>query len=333
LTLSPSYIEIILNDYVISVSASLGVTFYPQKEPIDAEQLFRQADQAMYEAKQAGKNCYQFFDMEQDRSVRGHHETLKRIHQGLIENEFVLYYQPKINMLTGEMVGVEALIRWQHPERGVLAPAEFLPFLEQNPLAIVVDKWVIETSITQFNIWKQSGNLIPVSINVGALYLEQDNFINHLEVILKANPEIGKNEIQLEILESSALNDISQISKVIEKCNQLGISFALDDFGTGYSSLNYLKRLAATTLKIDQSFVKDMLIAPDDLEIIKAIIGLAQAFNRDIVAEGVETNEHAEKLIQMGCEIGQGYVFAKPMPADKLLNWKASWKPLYNSGI
>jgi EAL domain-containing protein (putative c-di-GMP-specific phosphodiesterase class I) len=165
------------------------------------------------------------------------------------------------------------------------------------------------------------------------LYLEQDNIIKHLEVILKANPEIGKNEIQLEILESSALNDISQISKVIEKCNQLGISFALDDFGTGYSSLNYLKRLAATTLKIDQSFVKDMLIAPDDLEIIKAIIGLAQAFNRDIVAEGVETNEHAEKLIQMGCEIGQGYVFAKPMPADKLLNWKASWKPLYNSGI
>jgi len=315
-----------INNDVLKVSASLGVTFYPQSEPIDADQLFRQADQAMYEAKQSGKNRYQFFDLEQDRLVRGHHGTLKQIHQALKDDEFVLYYQPKVNMCNGKVVGAEALIRWQHPERGLLTPAEFLPVLEQDPLAILVDKWVIETAISQLSNWKRSSDFIPVSINVGPMYLEQPGFVKQLAALLKENSLLGDNNIELEILESSALSDISLVSKVIDECKQLGVSFALDDFGTGYSSLNYLKRLPSTTLKIDQSFVRDMLVEVDDLTIIEGIIGLAQAFKREVIAEGVESIEHAEMLVKMGCEIGQGYAFARPMPADELLRWKENWK-------
>ncbi len=318
----PVYIK----NNVLTVSASLGVTFYPQSDPIDADQLFRQADQAMYKAKQSGKNRFQFFDLEQDRSARGHQESLKRIHQALKNDEFVLYYQPKVNMCSGKVEGMEALIRWQHPERGLLAPAEFLPIIEQDPLAILVDKWVIEKAVTQLSDWKKMTDFVPISINIGSMYLEQPGFVQYLESILKETPLLDDNDIELEILESSALNDISLVSKVIQECKQLGVSFALDDFGTGYSSLNYLKRLPSTTLKIDQSLVSDMFVEADNLTIIEGIIGLAQAFKLKVIAEGVESKAHAEKLVKMGCEIGQGYAFARPMPADKLLKWKKHWK-------
>jgi diguanylate cyclase (GGDEF)-like protein/PAS domain S-box-containing protein len=325
--LAAAAVPVQAGDLVLQVSASLGVTFYPQTEDVDADQLLRQADQAMYQAKLAGKNRYHFFDAEQDRSVRGHHETLERIRLALAEREFVLYYQPKVNMRTGKVIGAEALIRWQHPEKGLLLPALFLPAIEDHPLAVDLGEWVIATALTQMALWQAAGQGIPVSVNVGARQLQQADFVERLGEILVAHPNIKPSDLELEVLETSALEDLAQVSQVIEACREIGVSFAMDDFGTGYSSLTYLKRLPVTLLKIDQSFVRDMLDDPDDLAILEGVIGLATAFRRQVIAEGVETVEHGAMLLQLGCELAQGYGIARPMPAHELPGWSAAWRP------
>ncbi|MFZ4536657.1 EAL domain-containing protein [Propionivibrio sp.] len=316
-----------IDDLLLQVSGSLGVTFYPQAEEIDADQLLRQADQAMYQAKLAGKNRYHVFDSEQDSSVRGHHESLERIRRALAAREFVLHYQPKVNMRTGAVVGAEALIRWQHPEKGLLPPAMFLPVIEDNALAIDIGEWVIDTALTQVALWHAAGLGIPVSVNVGARQLQQADFVEHLRALLAAHPDVRSGNLELEVLETSALQDLARVSQVIESCREIGVMFALDDFGTGYSSLTYLKRLPVTQLKIDQSFVRDMLDDPDDLAILEGVLGLSRAFRRQVIAEGVETVEHGEMLLHLGCELAQGYGIARPMPAADLPAWAATWRP------
>jgi diguanylate cyclase (GGDEF)-like protein/PAS domain S-box-containing protein len=311
----------------LQVTASLGVTFFPQDEEVDADQLLRQADQAMYQAKLAGKNRYHVFDAEQDRHVRGHHESLDRISSALIHREFVLHYQPKVNMRTGEVLGAEALIRWQHPERGLLPPADFLPIVEDHPLATEIGAWVLGEALDQLTLWSESGLRLGVSINIGARQLQQPEFVDQLRSQLAAHPKVQPQQLELEVLETSALEDLAHVSSVIEACGAMGVGFALDDFGTGYSSLSYLKRLPASLLKIDQSFVRDMLDDPDDLAILDGVIGLASAFRRDVIAEGVETADHGTLLLQLGCELGQGYGIARPMPADQFPQWAAQWKP------
>jgi diguanylate cyclase (GGDEF)-like protein/PAS domain S-box-containing protein len=314
-------------DITLQVSASLGVTFYPRMEDIDADQLLRQADQAMYQAKLAGKNCYHFFDDEHDRSIRGHHESLEGIRHALSEREFVLYFQPKVNMRLGTVIGAEALIRWQHPERGLLPPSVFLPVIEDHPLAVEIGEWVIDSALTQMERWHAAGLDIPVSVNVGARQLLQADFVGRLRGILASHPNFRPGYLELEVLETSALEDLVRASQVIEECRGIGVVFDLDDFGTGYSSLTYLKRLPITHLKIDQSFVRDMLDDPDDLAILEGVIGLSAAFRRQVIAEGVETVEHGEMLLQLGCELAQGYGIARPMPTGELPLWAASWRP------
>jgi EAL domain-containing protein (putative c-di-GMP-specific phosphodiesterase class I) len=311
----------------MQVSASLGVTFYPQTDDIDADQLLRQADQSMYQAKLAGKNRYHVFDAEHDRSLRGHHESQDHIRTALVEREFVLYYQPKVNMRTGKVVGAEALIRWQHPEKGLLPPAAFLPVIEDHPLAIDIGEWVIDTALTQVELWRAAGLDIPVSVNVGALQLQQPTFVERLRSILALHPTLEPGCLDLEVLETSALEDVEGISLLMRTCRGMGVTFALDDFGTGYSSLTYLKRLPAKLLKIDQSFVRDMLDDPDDLAILKGVIGLASAFHREVIAEGVETIAHGVLLLQLGCDLAQGYGIARPMPAHQMPAWCATWRP------
>jgi diguanylate cyclase (GGDEF)-like protein/PAS domain S-box-containing protein len=316
-----------VGDLLLQVSASLGVTCYPQEEEVDADQLLRQADQAMYQAKLAGKNRYHVFDAEQDRSVRGHHESLERIRLALKAREFVLYYQPKVNMRTGAIIGAEALIRWQHPAQGLLPPSDFLPVIEDHPLSIELGEWVIDTALTQMKLWKTHGLDIPVSVNVGARQLQQADFVERLREILAAHPDIRPGALELEVLETSALEDLTHVFDVMVACREIGVNFALDDFGTGYSSLTYLKRLPVTLLKIDQSFVRDMLHDPDDLAILEGVIGLASAFGRQVIAEGVETAEHGVRLLQLGCELAQGYGIGQPMPAHELPTWAAAWRP------
>ncbi|MEI7842218.1 MAG: EAL domain-containing protein [Gallionellaceae bacterium] len=318
---------IYINDLMLHVSASLGVTFYPQADEVDADQLLRQADQAMYEAKLAGKNRYYVFDADQASNIRGHHESLERIRRALTSHEFVLHYQPKVNMRTGAVIGAEALIRWQHPEKGLLPPSTFLPVIEDHPLAVDIGEWVIATALNQIDFWHAEGLDIPVSINVGAYQLQKSNFVERLHDILSKHPHIKPSCIELEVLETSALEDISHISQVLEDCRKIGVHFSLDDFGTGYSSLTYLKQLPVATLKIDQSFVRNMLDDPDDLAILQGVLGLATAFNREVIAEGVETIEHGALLLELGCDHAQGYGIARPMPSSQMPAWAASWRP------
>ncbi len=316
-----------IDDFEIQVSASVGVTFYPQSETEDSDQLIRQADQALYQAKLKGKNQYIFFDIDEDRNARGDHEKLERIGYALTAQEFELYYQPKVNMRTGEIIGAEALIRWQHPEKGLLLPADFLPYIASQPISIEIGEWVIGAALNQMKAWQDAGLNIPVSINVGADQLMQADFTERLQALLKITPDVDSRCLVLEVLETSALEDIAHVERVMLACKEIGVEFALDDFGTGYSSLTYLKHLPATQLKIDRSFVRDMLDSPDDLAILKGIMGLATAFRRQVIAEGVETIEHGKLLLQLGCELAQGYVIARPMPAANLQTWADTWRP------
>ncbi len=325
--LAAAALPVQVGDRTLQVSASLGIAMYPQDEEVDADQLLRQADQAMYQAKLAGKNRYHIFDAEHDRSVRGLHDSLEHIRRALDEGEFVLHYQPKVNMRSGTVVGAEALIRWQHPERGLLAPALFLPVIEDHPLAVELGEWVIATALTQMALWRAAGLDIPVSVNVGARQLQQADFVERLRWMLAAHPGLRPGDLELEVLETSALEDLVRVSLAIEACREIGVSFALDDFGTGYSSLTYLKRLQVELLKIDQSFVRDMLDDPDDLAILEGVIGMATAFRRQVIAEGMETAEHGAMLLQLGCELAQGYGIARPMPGGELPGWAAAWRP------
>jgi diguanylate cyclase (GGDEF)-like protein/PAS domain S-box-containing protein len=311
----------------LKVSASVGVSFNFPMAGQEADQLLRQADQAMYEAKLAGKNRYKVFDAEQDKNMRGHHDSLERIRQGLVAREFVLHYQPKVNMRTGKVIGAEALIRWQHPQRGLLPPAAFLPVIETHPLAVEVGEWVIDTALTQIELWRAAGLALPVSINVGASQLQSPNFVEGLRAMLAAHPGAPPDNLELEILETSALEDLAGVSKIMESCLAIGVKFALDDFGTGYSSLTYLRRLPAALIKIDQSFVRDMMDDPADLGILEGVLGLARTFRRQVIAEGVETVEHGALLLQLGCEQVQGYGIARPMPAHEVPEWLAAWRP------
>ncbi len=314
-------------DEVRSVSASLGVTFYPQTEKVDADQLLRQADQAMYQAKLEGKNRYHLFDAEQDRSLRGQVERLEQIRHALKHEQFALHYQPKVNMRSGEIVGAEALIRWPLGDGKYRYPNEFLPLIENHPLAVELDEWVINHALQQMETWQTDGFDVSVSVNVSAYHLQQTDFIDRLKRLLDAHPSVDPGDLVVEILETTALMDLARISEVIRAGQRLGVVFALDDFGTGYSSLSYLKSLPAHQLKIDQTFVRGMLDDREDLAILEGIMGLAAAFSREAIAEGVETIEHGEILLQLGCDLAQGYCIGRPMPADDFVAWAGTWVP------
>ena len=311
----------------LQVSASLGVTFYPQAQEMDADQLLRQADQAMYQAKQSGRNRFHVFDAVQDRSVRDHHENMQGIACALAQGEFALHYQPKVNMRTGAVRGAEALIRWVHPERGLLPPAHFLPMIEDHPLAVDLGQWVIQNALAQINQWQQAGLHLPISVNIGARHLKQANFVSRLRDDLAAYPQLKPGCLEVELLESSAMGDLDHVSSVIQECRELGVKFALDDFGIGYSTMTCLKKLPVAQLKIDQSFVREMRDNPNDRAIVSSMVGLARTFRIEVIAEGVETLEEGVALLDLGCELAQGYAIARPMPAAELPLWVRNWQP------
>ncbi len=308
----------------LQVSTSMGVTICPQ-DGCDADLLIRHADQAMYAAKQAGKNCYHLFDVAHETAVRSRRDGVERIRQALQNGEFVLYYQPKVDLRNNMVVGMEALIRWRHPERGLLLPADFLPLIEDHSVSVELGEWVISTALAQIAGWQAAGLNLPVSVNVGALQLQKAGFANRLNELLRAYPDVPPHLLELEVLETSAVEDIGAVSQIMHACRSVGVQFALDDFGTGYSSLTYLKHLPAEMIKIDQSFVRDMLSDADDMAIVRGIIGLAAAFGRRVIAEGVETTAHGTRLLALGCELVQGYGIARPMPAGDVPTWVAGW--------
>jgi diguanylate cyclase (GGDEF)-like protein/PAS domain S-box-containing protein len=308
---------------VLNISASIGVALYPEDEE-DADTLLRHADQAMYVAKQSGKNRYHLFDAASDLRARSHHELLLQMRHGLTCGEFELYYQPKVAMDTRCLVGAEALIRWNHPQRGHLLPAEFLHMVESTELEIELGDWVVSTALEQLRQWRLDGFEIDLSINISAYHLQSKAFVQKLKDSAGLLGAIDcLRRLQIEVLETAALEDITRIGALIADCRALGVGFALDDFGTGYSSLTYLSKLDVDTLKIDQSFVRDMLEDKGDHAVVHGIIALARAFDMSIVAEGVETEAHYQALFQMGCETGQGFGIAYPMPAHELVHWRS----------
>jgi diguanylate cyclase (GGDEF)-like protein/PAS domain S-box-containing protein len=306
---------------LIQVSASIGVCIYPLDDE-DPDTLLRHADQAMYKAKQSGKNCFHIYDPALDQRAREQNEFLKTISLGLAQGQFELYYQPKVNLRSKALVGVEALIRWRHPVRGLLAPGEFLRHVENTDIDIEIGEWVISTALAQLDQWRIEGLDLEVSVNISGYHLESARFLERLQQQLALYPALPAGRFQIEVLETVALNDITIVQEIIAACRKLGVEFALDDFGTGYSSLSYLSRLPVDVLKIDQSFVSAMLDDKGGMAIVQGIIALASAFERRTVAEGVETHEQYRALLDMGCEIGQGYVIARPMPVGEIMNWK-----------
>lgn len=303
----------------VGVSASIGVSIYPLDDE-DADTLLRHADQAMYVAKQSGKNRFHIYDPALDQRARSQHDLLKSVGYGLLNEQFELYYQPKVDLRSQTLIGAEALIRWNHPELGRLTPDKFLPAIENSELDIVLGEWVIVTALAQMSRWRAAGLNIEISINISAYHLESAQFFNKLQQQLLCYPDV--TGLQIEVLETAALEDIVEVSRIIEECKKLGVGFALDDFGTGYSSLSYLSRLPVDALKIDRSFVRNLAVSRGDHAIVLGVIALAKAFELKVVAEGVETKEQFDLLLEMGCEVGQGYLIARPMPASALLLWE-----------
>ena len=310
----------------VCVSASIGVTLFPEDDA-DPDTLLRHADQAMYRAKQRGRNCIQFFDASVEEQQRVRKERLERLDQALRRQEFVLHFQPQVDMVDGRPLGMEALLRWQHPERGLLAPGEFLPDLEGTELETRLGQWVVDHALGALERCRAAGLDIGVSVNVGPGPLMQAGFVASVRSALERHPDIPPERLELEILESTALDDMVLAMDVLEACHRLGVRIALDDFGTGYASLRHFRQLPFDRLKIDRSFVLDMLEDGEARAIVGAVVQLARTFGREVIAEGVETPAHAAALLALGCRLGQGFGIARPMPVEHIPGW-VSWQTL-----
>ncbi|UVL60013.1 EAL domain-containing protein [Pseudomonas sp. B21-032] len=314
-----------IREQEIRVSASIGVTLFPQDNE-DTDTLVRHADQALYVAKQSGRNRFHLFDVSLDQEVKATHQTVARLRQALHQGELCLHYQPKVNMHSGVVIGFEALLRWQHPGKGLVLPGDFLPQVEQTDLIVEIGEWVIDQAMSQMQSWQALDHQWPVSVNIAARHVQRDDFVERLQLLLGRHPDVAPAMLDLEIVESVAIENIQRVSQCLEACQRLGVQFSLDDFGTGYSSLSYLKRLPTRTIKIDKSFVRDILHDHDDLALTRAVIGLARAFGRQVIAEGLETVEHGQLLMGLGCDIAQGYCIARPMPAEQVIGWVAGYQ-------
>ena len=316
-----------IDGHELHITASSGITIYPHDQ-VDIDTLLRHADQAMYRVKLGGKNNFDMFNAKDDQQLIETHNKRRDIEQAFREQQFLLYYQPKVNMCTGDVWGVEALIRWNHPEKGILPPFSFLPAISGTNLEIEIGNWVVKEALLQLSHWHKAGLKLEVSINVSAFHLLSPGFESELTVSLAEYPHIDTQYIQLEILESTDFGNLQAINTIIESCqNNLGVSFALDDFGTGFSSLAHLRNLTADNIKIDCSFVTHLMSSPDDFRIVDGVIRLAEAFDRNVIAEGVESVWEGLMLLLMGCENAQGYAIARPMPAEKLPTWLKGFEP------
>ena len=312
----------------MAVTASVGVTVYPL-DSSDADTLLRHADHAMYGVKQSGRNGFLFFDPEHSRRSEERVLAVGRVQEALDRNELMLYYQPKVDLRRGVVLGMEALLRWNHPEHGVVPPLQFLPLIEHTGLSARVGDHVLSQALDQLEVWQNQGLDLSVSVNITARHLQEPDFAQRLAELLARHPQPLGQRLELEVLETAALTDIGLTSALLERCAQLGVRWALDDFGTGYSTLTYLKRLPVQVLKVDRSFVQNMLSDAQDRAIVEGVIGLSRTFGCVVVAEGVETAAQARMLLDMGCDVGQGTGIAAPMPAAEVGPWVREWKGLF----
>ncbi|WP_254436435.1 bifunctional diguanylate cyclase/phosphodiesterase [Vreelandella aquamarina] len=315
---------LLIEGQTIYLTASLGITCYPD-DHAQGDVLLRHANQAMYRAKQRGRDTYHFFDSHQDRRLQVRHEQRQRFMDAIHHDELRLFYQPQVDMRSGCVVGVEALIRWQHPELGLLSPGDFLPIIDGTPLEVDLGEWVLEHALRQLALWQSEGMALPVNVNISPSHLLVNTFSQRLAELLARYPTVSPSLLKLEVLESAAMHDVKAALKNMARCQALGVGFAIDDFGTGFSSLTHLRQLPVNLIKIDQSFVRDMLSDQNDMAIVESVIYMANRFQRSMLAEGVETLDHAKALMALGCELAQGYGIARPMPAESVPEWMAHW--------
>ncbi|CAI8807930.1 diguanylate cyclase [Burkholderia ambifaria] len=307
-----------IGDRQIFVTPSIGISIYPD-DGTEAEDLILLADQAMYGAKSRGRNVFQFFESKMTSSAIEQLETLGELHRALEQNEFRLFYQPQYDLASGRIVGVEALLRWLHPSRGLVPPGDFIGLAERSALIVPIGRWVLHEACRQARRWLDEGfEFGRVSVNVSARQCFTDHFLSDLTTIL-SETALPAEYLQLELLESMAMNTREEMGILLRELATRGISLAIDDFGTGYSSLVYLKDLPVDTLKIDQSFLTDCGSGSTDDAIVRAIVAMGRALGLDVVMEGVETAKQLAFLQEIGCHQGQGFLFARPQPADQLV--------------
>jgi diguanylate cyclase (GGDEF)-like protein len=318
------------NQHQLKASASIGCSLFScdmGDQLLNAKSLLHRADQAMYVAKRSGKNRYHIFDEASDKEVNTRDQLLVDMQAGLVRDEFMLDYQPKVNMRSGALIGVEGLIRWNHPVHGQLQPEDFLPLIEEHYLNIELGEWVVSNALAQLHDWQAQGLRIAISINIHANHLTQSGFVESLQKILAQYPHYSFGSLELEILESCVINNSADVRRIMLNCQAMGIAFALDDFGTGYSSLNAIKQLPARTIKIDRSFIARIDSNFHNIAILEGLYHIATKLGHELVVEGIETIQQGEKLIEMGYEQAQGFAIAKPMPPEQIPDWLNTWTP------
>ena len=309
---------IIIQNEPIHTSFSIGVSIFSDYTD-DFSTLLKHADMAMYQAKKEGKNTYHFYDKAMDIKIKRLHEIQNRLSQALKNRELSVLFQPQYDIHTHKIFGMEALLRWHHPELGMIPPSEFIPIAEECGLINDIGDFVIKQSCqTLKELQEQGQKELMISINISAIQFNHPLFVKRLETIINTY-DIDPKYIELEVTESILLQDNTQNSQSIKELKALGFSIAIDDFGTGYASLSYLKRFFATTLKIDYSFISNMLTDKDDIKIIQAVISLGQSFGMNVIAEGIETQAQLNELKKLKCDSGQGFFLSHPLPASKLL--------------
>lgn len=299
----------------ITLTSSIGIAEFPQ-DGDDFEQLAQSADAALYRAKQAGRNNFQFFTQQMHEQAYEVLQIENELRQALENNDFRLYYQPQVDAITSQIVGIEALIRWQHPKKGLISPANFIPIAEETSLINQIGDWVLSTALKQLAEWQSAGvAIVPIAINLSIVQFRQDSLYQKVCDALRET-KLSPSMLELEMTESIAMEDSQRTVRVLKQLNALGVSLSIDDFGTGYSSLSYLKKFSIDKLKIDQSFVRDMEFHPEDTSIITAIIGMAKGLGFKTIAEGVETKQQLAFLQENQCDQIQGYLFSAPLPAE-----------------
>ncbi|MDG0795109.1 GGDEF domain-containing phosphodiesterase [Cohnella ginsengisoli] len=275
------------------------------------------ADIAMYNAKQEGGNCYRFYDSAQDGANASKLNIENDLRKALDKGEFIIHYQPKVDLCSGEITGLEALVRWQHPERGLVPPLEFIPVAEETGLIVPLGKWVLEEACRQMKQWHERGYAkLGIAVNFSSRQFRDKNMVSHVARTLQLS---GLDPECLEIeLTESIMQNVKESLVILSELKQLGVHISIDDFGTGYSSLSYLKHLPIDTLKVDKSFVDDIALSPKDEAIIRTIVDMGNHLQLNIVAEGVENKQQAQALMACRCKIGQGYYFSKPLPHNEV---------------
>ena len=312
-----------LQEVPVRVSASIGIAVFPD-DGEDFETLVKHADVAMYQAKALGRGRHSFFHSELNARLKATLELEQQLGRAVAGHELVLHYQPQVDAKSGRLVGVEALVRWQHPERGLLYPGAFIGVAEESGKIAEIGAWTLSAACAQLAAWKRAGLRVGcMAVNVSALEFRDHGLLDRVHRALAASGLLP-SELELEITESVLMADTAVSQRIIERLRELGVGLAIDDFGTGYSSLAYLKRLKPTQLKIDRSFVRDAAIDADSRAIVHGVIGLASALGLGVVAEGVETPEQQALLADGGCAALQGYLIARPMPAADFEAWAAA---------